>query len=1076
MYEGDTPTKNPDAQYTYTFKDWDQDITKPVTQNITFKAVYDRKVNSYTIKWVNDDEEYAGETPSKEADAKNTYAFAGWDPAIAKVTGDATYKAKYNVAKNKYTITWKDENGTELRKDQVEYGVVPDYGVTPIKESDAQYTYSFKEWSPKPIAVTGNTDYTAVYDKTVNTYVINWVNDDNTVLKTESLEYGATPEYKGDTPAKAADAENTYTFAGWDPAITNVTGAITYKAKYAATKNKYTITWKDENGTELRKDQIEYGTVADYGSVPSKTSDAQYTYSFKEWSPKPTKVTGNTEYTAVYDKTINTYTVIWQDADGTLLEKDENVAYGSMPAYNSPAPAKQSDAQYTYAFKGWDQNITVPVTQNVTFTAVYDQTINTYTVTWVNEDGTILETDNNVAYGTTPEYNGNTPVKTGDAQSTYDFTGWSPEVKNVTGNVTYKAVYSATKNKYTITWKDENGTVLKSEELEYGATPNYGDAPEKAADEGHVYTFAGWDPAVTIVTDNAEYTATYTSEIKTYTVIWQNADGSELEKDVDVPYGTTPEFNGSNPSKEGNAQYSYAFNGWNPVIAPVTRDVTYTAAFTETVNAYPITWKNADGSQIKVDNFNYGAMPVYSGDDPVKAEDEQSTYHFSGWSPEISTVTGPAEYTAVFSANIKQYDVTWLNADGANLQTSKVNYGTVPSYEGETPSMDDAQYIYTFTGWDKEPTGVNGDQTYKAVYEKTLKKYTITWKDENGVTLKTVQADYGSTPDYGDTIPNKQDAQYDYKFSGWQPQISPVTGNAEYNVSYEKTVRKYTVTWKDEDGTELRQDQIEYGTVPEYGSVPSKTSDAQFTYAFDQWNPEIKEVTQDAEYTAAYVKTLKQYTITWRNYDGSVLKTDQADYGSTPVFGVDNPVKPDDEGIHYNFSGWDPKITSVTGDTIYTAQFSSETAKGILVWRSLDGTVIKQEEIEYGTEITIPDAPKIDGYQFLYWEGSKYYPGDKYIVRDNHTFTAKYQKISTTPQKEPDDSRKHNDSGSIASQDAPANSVTVNIPAIDSTQQNKPYRIMNIANTSDHTDLLKYTSNLIISLVVAAFAIFELRK
>ena len=79
MYEGDTPTKNPDAQYTYTFKDWDQDITKPVTQNITFKAVYDRKVNSYTIKWVNDDDsvlktetleygttpEYAGETPSK---------------------------------------------------------------------------------------------------------------------------------------------------------------------------------------------------------------------------------------------------------------------------------------------------------------------------------------------------------------------------------------------------------------------------------------------------------------------------------------------------------------------------------------------------------------------------------------------------------------------------------------------------------------------------------------------------------------------------------------------------------------------------------------------------------------------------------------------------------------------------------------------------------------------------------------------------------------------------------------------------------------------------------------------------
>ena len=76
----------------------------------------------------------------------------------------------------------------------------------------------------------------------------------------------------------------------------------------------------------------------------------------------------------------------------------------------------------------------------------------TYTVTWKNWNGTVLETDENVAEGAIPTYDGETPVRPEDMNATYTFSAWDDgkttyligeELPPVTGDITYTAVYTA---------------------------------------------------------------------------------------------------------------------------------------------------------------------------------------------------------------------------------------------------------------------------------------------------------------------------------------------------------------------------------------------------------------------------------------------------------------------------------------------------------------------------------------------------------------------------------------------------------------------------------------------------------
>ena len=147
-----------------------------------------------------------------------------------------------------YTVTWMNGD-TVLGTATVSEGETPVYaGETPAKEADAQYHYTFADWTPAVTAAYGDATYTATFTEALNEYTVTWKNGD-TVIYTEQVAYGETPVYTGDTPAKA-DSEYVYTFTGWDSEITAVMGDVTYTATYSKLKKAVGVSWSDEWGDD----------------------------------------------------------------------------------------------------------------------------------------------------------------------------------------------------------------------------------------------------------------------------------------------------------------------------------------------------------------------------------------------------------------------------------------------------------------------------------------------------------------------------------------------------------------------------------------------------------------------------------------------------------------------------------------------------------------------------------------------------------------------------------------------------------------------------------------------------------
>ena len=399
----------------------------------------------------------------------------------------------------------------------------------------------------------------------------------------------------------------------------------------------------------------------------------------------------------------------------TAPQNDEENTQDSYPENNIPSDI-ESDS----------------IIQDTTGNLSNDE-INTkeYTITWKNEDGSIRDTTI-VAYGQMPTHEN--PIQPADAHYSYEFAWWEPELKTVEWDAEYKAKYIYIPVEYTITWKNEDGTIIDTSKVAYGQIPTHKD-PIQPADEKYSYKFTWWEPKLSEVKWNTEYRAKYEYIINKFTITWENEDWTIIDT-IEVAYGQMPTH--ENPIQPADIHYSYEFSGWEPEISEAIWNTEYRAKYKYTVNKYTVTWKNENETILGTSEVEYGTTPIYSGATPTKESTEKFEYTFAWWEPEIEGVKWDIIYTAKYTKSPITKDEesnNWNETQTDSLeQNTQDNKQNIQDFVSESQNNENTP---SWKQWDEDESSYEwDDNTYEdsstniSEWENTIQEWENSEKNQ----------------------------------------------------------------------------------------------------------------------------------------------------------------------------------------------------------------------------------------------------------------------------------------------------------------------------------------------------------
>lgn len=484
---------------------------------------------------------------------------------------------------------------------------------------------------------------------------------------------------------------------------------------------------------------------------------------------------------------------------------------------------------------------------------------------------------------------------------------------------------------------------------------------------------------VKVCAKNARFTGETTVVEKAFTVMekltvtFEDWDGTILSRQF-VEYGTgatTP----ASPERDGHTFYK-----WSDDYSKVTENLTITALYNK--NQYKVTFLNTNGKEIRVDKCTFG-------ESAVAPEAEQLAIpagcEFIGWDKDFSCIIEDLVVRPV---------VRYMNED-------------LPIQIEECKVEQNGDYGYTITvtvrNYDKQRTTGRVVVALKTENERFLtmtesSAFTLAKSDfNNGVIRRTTLeifvpctepvafADVFAVAAYDDLIPISVTERKTLQETSGEETVRRLEGKLDASLAGKQAI---LFIYKIGDASDYTNEFIGQTVIAEDGSYA-------FSYNLRE-EPSVKtgdftvvlgvEGAENSIYLDKIEAPKPVYTVTIKDFDGTVLSEQQVVQGDNAVLPEENPVR---EG--YIFAGWDYTNSAIYEDQTITAIYVPKTYTVVFIdWtnRRFD-----MDTYTHGETLITPDLSSLDAYTTIGWgivEGTK--------VTQNMVITAKYEKKTFTVQ------------------------------------------------------------------------------
>ena len=150
-------------------------------------------------------------------------------------------------------------------------------------------------------------------------------------------------------------------------------------------------------------------------------------------------------------------------------------------------------------------------------------------------------------------------------------------------------------------------------------------------------------------------------------------------------------------------------------------------------------------------------------------------------------------------AEVATYNLRYYNTEGTEvLYTETLGIHQNGSWNGSPSHAATAQYNYVFVGWStarnsdtadiNATRNITGNRKVYAAYAKTVRTYTVYFKNDNGTILATVNnVPYGGTATYNGATPVHSSEPENMEFTGFLPTGENITENTSCIAQYNDT-------------------------------------------------------------------------------------------------------------------------------------------------------------------------------------------------------------------------------------------------------------------------------------------------